>query len=58
MQKRRKIYESNRHEQYFYSHYFNYEPDYRERIFAAVDFCVRNGYRPATLTSVALEPRY
>ena len=46
------------HEQYFYPHYFNYEPDYRERIFAAVDFCVRNGYRPATLTSVALEPRY
>ena len=35
----------------------NYEPDYRERIFAAVDFCHRNGYRPATLTSVALEPR-
>ena len=43
------------HEQYFYPHYFNYEPDYRERIFAAVDFCHRNGYRPATLTSVALE---
>lgn len=46
------------HEQYFYSHYFAYEPDYRERIFAAVDFCHRNGYRPATLTEVALEPRY
>lgn len=46
------------HEQYFYPHYFAYEPDYRERIFAAVDFCHRNGYRPATLTSVALEPRY
>ena len=46
------------HEQYFYSHYFNYEPDYRERIFAAVDFCHRNGYRPATLTEVALEPLY
>ena len=45
------------HEQYFYEHYFNYEPDYRERIFAAVDFCHRNGYRPATLTEVALEPR-
>ena len=46
------------HEQYFYPHYFNYEPDYRERIFAAVDFCHRNGYRPATLTSVALEPSF
>ena len=45
------------HEQYFYEHYINYEPDYRERIFAAVDFCHRNGYRPATLTEVALEPR-
>ena len=46
------------HEQYFYPHYFNYEPDYRERIFAAVDWCHRNGYCPATLTSVALEPRF
>ena len=46
------------HEQYFYPHYFNYERDYRERVFAAVDFCHRNGYRPATLTSVALESRY
>lgn len=46
------------HEQYFYSHYFNYEPDYRERIFRAVDWCHRHGYRPATLTEVALEPRF
>ena len=46
------------HEQYFYPHYFAYEPDYRERVFAAVDFCHRNGYRPATLTEVALEHRY
>ena len=46
------------HEEYFYPHYFNYEPDYRERVFAAVDFCHRNGYRPATLSEVALEPRY
>ena len=46
------------HEEYFYPHYFNFQPDYRERVFAAVDFCHRNGYRPATLTSVALEPRY
>ena len=46
------------HEEYFYPHYFNYQPDYRERVFAAVDFCHRNGYRPATLTEIALEPRY
>lgn len=46
------------HEQYFYPHYFRYEPDYRERIFAAVDWCHQHGYRPATLTSVALEPRF
>ena len=46
------------HEQYFYPHYFNYEPDYRERIFRAVDWCHRHGYRPATLTEVALEPRF
>ena len=45
------------HEQYFYKDYIHYEPDYRERIFAAVDFCHRNGYRPATLTEIALEPR-
>ena len=46
------------HEQYFYEHYYAYEPDYRERIFAAVDWCHRNGYRPATLTEVALEPHF
>ena len=44
------------HEQYFYEDYFAYEPDYRERIFAAVDWCHRNGYRPATISSIALEP--
>lgn len=46
------------HEQYFYAHYARYEPDYRQRIFAAVDFCNRNGYRPATLTEIALEPGF
>ena len=44
------------HGQYFYETYPLYEPDYRERIFAAVDWCHRNGYRPATITSFALEP--
>ena len=41
------------HEQYFYEHYFSYEPDYKERIFAAVDWCHRNGYRPAAISSFA-----
>lgn len=45
------------HEQYFYEHYCRYEPDYRERIFATVDWCHRHGYRPETLTNVALEER-
>lgn len=44
------------HEQYFYEHYVRYEPDYRERIFACVDWCHRNGYRPATISSIAFEP--
>lgn len=44
------------HEQYFYEEYERYEPDYRERVFAAVDWCHRNGYRPATITEIALAP--
>lgn len=44
------------HEQYFYKDYVRYEPDYRERIFAAVDWCHRHGYRPATISSIAFEP--
>ena len=44
------------HEQYFYEDYVNYEPDYRERIFATVDWCHRHGYRPATISSIAFEP--
>ena len=45
------------HEQYFYEHYCRYEPDYRDRIFATVDWCHKHGYRPETLTNVALEER-
>ena len=45
------------HEQYFYEDYFNYEPDYRERIFATVDWCHRNGYRPVRISDVAFEER-
>lgn len=32
------------HEQYFYPHYINYLPDYKERILAGVKWCVENGY--------------
>lgn len=45
------------HEQYFYEDYARYEPDYRERVFATVDWCHRHGYRPATISSIAFEPR-
>lgn len=45
------------HEQYFYEDYYMYEKDYKERIFKTVDWCHRNGYRPATITSVAFEER-
>ena len=44
------------HEQYFYKDYFNYEPDYRERIFTCVEWCHQHGYRPAAITAIALEP--
>ena len=43
------------HEEYFYPHYVSYRPDYRERVFAAVDWCHRNGYRPALIGSFAFE---
>lgn len=45
------------HEQYFYKDYVHYEKDYRERIFACVEWCHKNGYRPATISSIAFEPQ-
>lgn len=45
------------HEQYFYEDFHLYEPDYKERIFKTVDWCHKNGYKPATITSVAFEER-
>lgn len=45
------------HEQYFYEHYCNYEPDYEARVFATVDWCHRNGYRPARISDIAFEER-
>ncbi len=43
------------HEQFFYPHFPYYEPDYRERVFATVDWCHKNGYRPASISSIALD---
>lgn len=37
------------HEQYFYPFYFNYQPDYREKILTAVKWAHENGYKPAKL---------
>lgn len=38
------------HEQYFYPFYFNYQPDYREKILTAVQWAQENGYTPAFLS--------
>lgn len=35
------------HEQYFYSHYSHYMPDYETKIRTAVEWAVRNGYEAA-----------
>lgn len=45
------------HEQYFYEHYSDYLPDYKERVFKTVDWCHKHGYRPATISSIAFEER-
>lgn len=37
------------HEQYFYPSYFNYQPDYREKLITAVKWAQDNGYEPAFL---------
>ena len=35
------------HEQYFYPHYVNYLPDYRERVEAGIRWCAEHGYEPS-----------
>lgn len=35
------------HEQYYYPHYQAYEPDYRERVEAAIQWATKKGYKPA-----------
>lgn len=43
------------HEQYFYEHYHQYEPDYRERVFQGVKWCVEHGYRSSWISDFAFE---
>ena len=42
------------HEQYFYPRYRYYQEDYRQKIFTAVGWAVRNGYDPCFLDDVFL----
>ncbi|MBR2476711.1 MAG: hypothetical protein IKB50_01090 [Clostridia bacterium] len=43
------------HEQYFYEDFEVYEPDYRERVFRGVEWCVKNGYRSSWIGDFAFE---
>lgn len=43
------------HEQYYYPDYFNYQPDYKEKILKAVKWAVDNGYQPAFLADCVFE---
>ena len=38
------------HEQYFYPSYFNYQPDFRDKVMTAVKWAADNGYKPAFLS--------
>jgi hypothetical protein len=38
------------HEQYFYPSYFNYQPDFRDKVLTAVKWATDNGYKPAFLS--------
>ncbi len=42
------------HEQYFHKDYFAYQPDYREKVLAAVEWAHSNGYRPAFLKDLLI----
>ncbi len=46
------------HEQYFYESFAAYKPDYRERVFTAVDWCHRHGYRPSPISAFAFEESF
>ncbi len=38
------------HEQYFYPHYVDYQPDFREKVMTAIKWAYDNGYKPAFLS--------
>ena len=38
------------HEQYFYPSYFNYQPDFRDKVISAVKWAADKGYKPAFLS--------
>jgi len=38
------------HEQYFYQDYFNYQPDFRDKVMTAMKWATDNGYKPAFLS--------
>ncbi|MBO9616832.1 MAG: hypothetical protein J7619_29365 [Dyadobacter sp.] len=42
------------HEQYFYPFYFNYQPDFRDKIRTAVQWAGENGYTPQFLSESVL----
>ena len=46
------------HEQYFYSDYVNYLPDYAERLLEPSRLLSEKGYVGATVTEVSVEPRH
>jgi hypothetical protein len=43
------------HEQYFYPFYEAYQPDYKEKLFAAVKWAHDNGYKPTFIKDIAFE---
>ena len=43
------------HEQYFYPSYFNYQPDYRQKVMTAVKWAADNGYKPAFLSECVFD---
>jgi hypothetical protein len=43
------------HEQYFHPDYVEYQPDYRQKVMAAVKWATDNGYRPAFLSECIFE---
>lgn len=45
------------HEQYFYDFYHDYQPDYRDKIFKTVKWCVDHGYRTTFISDIAFEKK-